>query len=307
MKNKQPIRVGDIFKTTLADGRFGAIRILKSWETSFLVATTPYISTEPPNISDPLLKSVLIKKRFSWKNKPAWCVYAGKIPKPLELLGNIGLTPEEEQIRPHGGSAGFPSAGGWPTDVGHDVYDEWRWDHDREAYEAEVKRESEERQKARQVQPKPKKMMEDDDFWKLISLLDWSKTGNDDAVVEPVVTLLATLKKGDLRQFHEALCYKLFLLDTQYHAKNSMSSDSANWRDELSVDGFLHSRCVIVANGREYYEKVLRDPASMPKDLEFEALLYLSQQAYAKKTGDEDFDYDPGCSFETYTNLDGWK
>jgi hypothetical protein len=307
MKNKQPIRVGDIFKTTLADGRFGALRILKSWNTSFLVATTPYISNEPPNISDPLLKSVVIKKRFSWKNEPAWCIHAGKVPASLELLGNIGLTPEEEQIKPHGGSAGFPSSGGWPTEPGHDVYDEWRWDHDREAYEAEVRREDEERQKARRVQPKPKKMMADDDFWKLISLLDWSKTGNDDAVVEPVVTSLATLKKGELRQFHEALCYKLFLLDTQHHAENSTASGSANWRDELSVDGFLYSRCVVIANGREYYEKVLKEPTSMPKDLEFEALLYVSQNAYEKKTGDDDLDYEPGCSFETYSNLDGWK
>ena len=307
MKDKQPIREGDIFKTTLPDGRFGAIRILKKWDTSFLVATTPYISTEPPSISDPLLMSVVIKQRFSWKNEPAWCIYAGKKPKTFEFLGNIPLTLDEKQIIPWGGHAGFPGGGAWHSDVGLDVYREWRWDHDRIAYEAEVKWENEERQNARQVQPKPKKMTADDDFWKVISLLDWSKVGNDDAVVEPVVTALAALKKSELRQFHEALCYKLFLLDTKLHARNSMSSESGNWRDELSVDGFLYARCVVVANGREYYEKVLQNPEAMPKDLEFEALLYLAQQAYAKKIRGEDFDYEPGCSFETYSNLDAWK
>jgi len=309
MKINQPIRVGDIFKTTLPDGRFGAIRIVKSWNTSFLVATTSYISVEPPSIADPLLMSVVIKNRFSWKNEPALCIYHGKKPVHIEFLGSIPLTPDEEQIKPREGAISFLSGGDWHecSDVGLDVYYEWRWNHERADYEAEVKKENEERQKARQVQPKPKKMMADDSFWKLISLLDWSKTGNDDVVVEPVVTLLAALKKGELRQFHEALCYKLFLLDNQYHARNSVSSESEDWRDELSVDGFLYARCVVVANGREYYEKVLQNPASMPKDLEFEALLYLSQQAYAKKTGDEDFDYEPGCSFETYSNVDGWK
>jgi len=307
MKNKQPIRVGDVFKTTLPDGRIGAIRILKSWDTSFLVATTPYISAAAPEISDPLLKSVVVRKRFSWNGAPALCIYSGKIPSNFELLGNFSLTPEEENIKPWGGSIGFPGGGSWRPDVGQDAYLEWRWENERAAYEAEVKLENEQRDKARRIQPKPKKMMADDDFWQLIALLDWSKTGNDEAVVAPLVESLAALKKSDLRQFHETLCYKLFLLDTERHAKNSITPSSSDWQKELSSDGFLYLRCVVVANGRQYYEKILSEPQSMPKDLEFEALIYVSRQAYTKKTGDEDFDYEPGCSFETYSNADGWK
>jgi Protein of unknown function (DUF4240) len=293
MKSKQPIRVGDVFKTTLPDGRIGTIRILKSWDTSFLVATTPYISTVSPEVSDPLLKSVIVRKRFSWNGAPALCIYSGKIPSNFEFLTNLPLSAEEENIKPWGGSIGFPSGGSWRPD--------------RAAYEAEVRLENEQREKARRVQPKPKKMMADENFWELIALLDWNKSGNDDAVVGPLVKSLAALKKADLCRFHETLCYKLFLLDTEQHAKSSISSSSADWQRELSSDGFLYLRCVVVANGREYYEKVLLNPESMPRDLEFEALIYVSRQAYAQKTGDEDFDYEPGCSFETYSNLDGWK
>ncbi len=306
MPSKQKIRNGDVFETLLPDGRFGAIRVIKTEDVSFLIATTPYISTKPPEILDPQLKAIQVNSFGNWQNKPDLCGYRHAKLLTRRYVGNIPLSPEEELMRLWFGPGGY-AIGSWGDWVGHSVYRQWRWDHDRESFEAEVKRENEERKKALQIQPKPKKMMADDDFWKLISLLDWSKTGNDDAVVEPVVKALATLKKGELRQFHEALCYKLFLLDTQDHAKNSTEFDSEKWRDQLSVDGFLYSRCVVVANGREYYEKILHDPTSMPKDLEFEALLYLSQNAYAKKAGNDDFDYEPGCSFETYSNIDGWK
>jgi hypothetical protein len=63
---------------------------------------------------------------------------------------------------------------------------------------------------------------------------------------------------------------------------------------------------VVVANGEEFYQSVLSDPSKMPKDLEFESLLSISREAFLKKTGD-DFDYSPGCSYETFSNRDGWK
>jgi hypothetical protein len=43
----------------------------------------------------------------------------------------------------------------------------------------------------------------------------------------------------------------------------------------------------------------------MPKDLEFEYLLSIAPKAYKKKTG-EDFEYITGCSYETFSNKDGW-
>ena len=50
----------------------------------------------------------------------------------------------------------------------------------------------------------------------------------------------------------------------------------------FSVDEFLYSRCVVVANGKDYYYEVLNNPTKMPKDLEFESLLYIACDAYEK-------------------------
>ena len=68
----------------------------------------------------------------------------------------------------------------------------------------------------------------------------------------------------------------------------------------LSEDGFLYSRCAVVANGRGLYEAVLADPTRMPKDIEFEALLSVAQDAYRRATGgDGDID-EPSVSVETF-------
>ena len=85
-------------------------------------------------------------------------------------------------------------------------------------------------------------------------------------------------------------------LDTTAHAKRVGGSD----------DGFLYSRCVCVANGREFYENVRANPKKMPGELEFEALLGIAATAYERKTGRE-FGYLTGCSYETGSNLKGWK
>jgi hypothetical protein len=98
----------------------------------------------------------------------------------------------------------------------------------------------------------------------------------------------------------------LFQLDTKAYAsnigKNAYNPDS----DYVSADGFLYARCVVVANGRQFYEAVLKDPTKMPKDSEFESLLGLASGAYESKTGEE-FDYSTGCSYESFSNLVGWR
>lgn len=43
----------------------------------------------------------------------------------------------------------------------------------------------------------------------------------------------------------------------------------------------------------------------MPEDLEFEALLYIVNEAYELKN-DEDFDYVAEYDFETFSNKDKW-
>jgi hypothetical protein len=46
----------------------------------------------------------------------------------------------------------------------------------------------------------------------------------------------------------------------------------------------------------------------MPKDIEFESLLYVASKAYERKTGlDDNGDLDmTDVSFETFSNEDGW-
>ncbi|MCB9291546.1 MAG: DUF4240 domain-containing protein [Lewinellaceae bacterium] len=51
----------------------------------------------------------------------------------------------------------------------------------------------------------------------------------------------------------------------------------------FSSDYFLYARACVVANGKDYYEKILVNPAQMPKDFTFESLLYLAADAYKRK------------------------
>ncbi len=72
------------------------------------------------------------------------------------------------------------------------------------------------------------------------------------------------------------------------------------------MDWFLYTRCVVVANGRDYYYKIINNPKEMPKDLEFESLLYIAHDAYEKKNNKE-FIYISKYNFETFSNKDNWN
>lgn len=73
----------------------------------------------------------------------------------------------------------------------------------------------------------------------------------------------------------------------------------------FSDDWFLYVRCVVVANGRDYYYEVMNNPKAMAKDLEFEALLYVAKEAYETKNDDE-FDYVSEYDYETFSNEEKW-
>ena len=147
--------------------------------------------------------------------------------------------------------------------------------------------------------------MDEATFWSLIDRFDWSKEEDDD-IIEPAVVALALLPDSQIADFQEILARKLYALDGRAWARNSGES----WwgePDRLSVDGFLYARCLVVANGREFYEAVLADPAAMPKDADFEPLLRLAADAYDRKTGLEwDELDDTEVSYETFSNEAGW-
>jgi Protein of unknown function (DUF4240) len=142
-------------------------------------------------------------------------------------------------------------------------------------------------------------------FWEIISLLDWSKEEDDDAVVEPAVAHLAAGPVRHILEFEDILSEKLYTLDSRTFAmhigENAWSPDRY-----FSVDNFLYARCCVIANGEAFYQQLLSDPASMPKDLTFEALLYIASEAYERKTG-KPVQYIPAFPFETYSNEAGWQ
>lgn len=148
----------------------------------------------------------------------------------------------------------------------------------------------------------PAAWMTETDFWQIIALLDWSKTGDDEAVIGPAVARLSELPLGHIHQFQDILSRKLWLLDTRAHANASLGDKPGA---TLSADYFLYDRCCVVANGRDFYEKVLHDPSQMPVGYSFSRLLSVASKAYRMKTG-KPFVHIPAHDYETYSNTEGW-
>jgi Protein of unknown function (DUF4240) len=142
------------------------------------------------------------------------------------------------------------------------------------------------------------------DFWAILATLDWSQESDDMAVIAPVVKLLAERPLAHIYRFADRLAEKLWQLDTKSHAQIFLEDPEED--GYLSVDDFLYARCAVVANGKEFYKKVLQNPSTMPDDLTFESLLYIPVLAYKCKTGKE-FVFNTPHNYETYSNKGGWK
>lgn len=142
--------------------------------------------------------------------------------------------------------------------------------------------------------------MNEDRFWSVIALLDWVKAGNDDAVIEPAVRELSRMPEESILAFYDLLSEKLYLLDGRTYAEHSVPGGEG-----ISSDLFLYARCCVVANGREWFEKILETPGLFPKDLYFEALLEIPERAWLRKTGSR-LEYMPKYIFETGFNPNGW-
>jgi Protein of unknown function (DUF4240) len=148
--------------------------------------------------------------------------------------------------------------------------------------------------------------MTEDDFWDIIERLDWDRTGDDEQVVEPAVVALSRRSVSDIRSFEDLLAVKLHALDRESHARQIGEESYRGPDHHFSPDTFLYARCCAVANGRALYQRVLTNPPLMPKDPEFESILYVAATAYDRKTGKQ-FDHVTAVSYETFTNEDGWQ
>lgn len=150
-------------------------------------------------------------------------------------------------------------------------------------------------------QPAAAGIMDENCFWNLIALLNWAKSGDDDAVIEPAVEALSKMSVEDIYRFADILSEKLWQLDTAAHAQPFIQKHKQGY---LSVDDFLYVRCCVVANGKDAFEYVLQHPESIP-DLSFSRLLHLPGRAYERKTG-EKMNYISVYNYETYSNENGW-
>ena len=142
----------------------------------------------------------------------------------------------------------------------------------------------------------------EDFFWGIIAQFDWGRKRPQD-VMAPAIMALSAYGEAEIFAFEECLAQKLYALDTELHAKQ------IGWGQEgafFSPDGFLYNRCAVVANGNDFYVKVLNTPELMSVDISFEPILYLAEKAYQLKTGKNDYDYLPNTNFETFANTKGW-
>jgi hypothetical protein len=291
---------GDVFAVKVPNGMFDAVRVLRKVAKSSLVSTSQYLGHELPSLDEPLLFKSVMQKRFFYDGMPARKWLNGKPPKCFQFVGNVPATKEEaeRECSDYGGK--------WRETSGNESDLEWRWIHERPAFEEEVRKQQEEFERRRRLPQKPKNMMSEEEFWAVISLLDWKHQGKDEKVLAPAIKALASKSKAEICRFAERFAFVLYQLDTKAHASNMGEQSYDPKSDYVSADGFLYARCVVVANGREFYETVLNDPTKMPKDMEFESLLGLASSAYEQKTGEE-FEYSTGCSFESFSNRGGWQ
>lgn len=149
------------------------------------------------------------------------------------------------------------------------------------------------------------KSLGEDAFWQIIDALDWTKTGDDEAVIEPGIALLASKKDKDILAFADMLSEKLHLLDGEAFAKEIGQDCYRGPQTRFSKNCFLSARCCVIANGRDFYAEVLSKPELMPKDMEFEALLKIPNKAYERKTGKK-LSYITKYSYETFANSVSW-
>lgn len=160
--------------------------------------------------------------------------------------------------------------------------------------------------KIESASPNPTEGIDEDQFWAIIALLDWEKETSEE-ILQPAINTLSLFSKEDICHFHDILNEKLFQLDARRFAEH-LGSNAYNGHENLhfSVDDFLYSRCGVVAQGRIFYEEVIALPSHIPKEFTFEALLYLPDRAWEAKTGNDDLDYFPPTSYETFSNTAGW-
>lgn len=140
-------------------------------------------------------------------------------------------------------------------------------------------------------------------FWSLIAQLDWSQTGNDDAVIAPVVEALSKAPFRHILDFADILSHKLYLLDGEVYMEQE---EGVAIDADFIADRFLYVRACVVANGLTFFNHIRRHPTEMPHQLIFAALLRIPNEAYKKQTG-KPLEHVWTYPIETFSNSLGWS
>lgn len=154
-------------------------------------------------------------------------------------------------------------------------------------------------------EPPDASILSEQAFWDIIGLLDWKQEGNDEEILEPAIQYLSSLPAEAITVFDDFLSEKLYHLDAQSYAENAGENAYRGEDAPFSADDFLYARCYVVAQGKDFYYRVLENPEKMPEDQTFESLLSLAPVAYRRKTGKKP-DWVPAYPIETFSNAEGW-
>lgn len=141
-------------------------------------------------------------------------------------------------------------------------------------------------------------------FWITMELCDWGNEGDDDRVLKPVIEYLSGQSDAVIFKFDDLMSELLYGLDTRELADQCEEADPL-----MCDDTFLYSRCVALINGPAYYDRVKRGMERDVWNMDFEALLYVPQKAWAlkNKCSADEYPHFAPLSYETGSNKDGWK
>lgn len=141
-------------------------------------------------------------------------------------------------------------------------------------------------------------------FWTTMELCDWTKEGDDEKVLKPVIKYLSKQDDSVIFEFDDLMTELLYDLDTEKLEEQCRKIDP-----QTCDDTFLYSRCVALINGPDYYEKVKQGKEKSVWSMEFESLLYVPQEAWALKhhCSEDEYPHISPLSYETGSNKEGWK
>jgi hypothetical protein len=138
------VRAGDIFVMPLADGRFGACRVVRVRKDKHsrraLVYASAWVGTAPPDLAEPLLRRILVLTHHSWKNEPEILWVDAPVPGDFTRLGRLPMDDDDAELEAHG-------SGHW-VHFPMQVLMQWRWDHQRATVLAEEEAQQKQREAA---------------------------------------------------------------------------------------------------------------------------------------------------------------